>query len=131
VFTCPECGGTLWELEEGKVLRYRCHTGHSFSVESLLLQQDGKLENALWNAARVMQEKAVLRRHLAHRVSKQGLKIVAASYLEQAKEAESNAATIRRLADEGPIQSPPQPDVKRKHQRQKSKKRRTGKQGES
>src|SRR5262249_23748837 len=36
VLTCPECGGTLWELEEGKVLRFRCHTGHSFSVESLV-----------------------------------------------------------------------------------------------
>jgi two-component system chemotaxis response regulator CheB len=29
-FTCPDCGGTLWELNEGSLVRYRCHVGHSF-----------------------------------------------------------------------------------------------------
>src|SRR6185437_4874084 len=28
-FTCPECGGALWELRGGKLLRFRCHVGHS------------------------------------------------------------------------------------------------------
>ena len=27
-FTCPECGGALWELRDGKLLRFRCHVGH-------------------------------------------------------------------------------------------------------
>src|ERR1051325_2632228 len=34
--TCPECGGTLWEAHEGKVLRFHCHTGHSFSAGTML-----------------------------------------------------------------------------------------------
>jgi two-component system chemotaxis response regulator CheB len=28
--TCPDCGGALWEIEEGRGLRYQCHTGHRY-----------------------------------------------------------------------------------------------------
>src|SRR5262249_52473712 len=33
-FTCPTCHGALWELTEGDLLRFRCHTGHAFGAES-------------------------------------------------------------------------------------------------
>lgn len=33
--TCPDCGGSLWEINESKPLRYRCQTGHAFSARSL------------------------------------------------------------------------------------------------
>jgi two-component system chemotaxis response regulator CheB len=35
VFACPECGGTLWELHDDDLLRFRCRVGHAFSAESL------------------------------------------------------------------------------------------------
>ena len=35
-FTCPSCGGALWELHEGHHLRFQCRTGHAWSPESLL-----------------------------------------------------------------------------------------------
>ena len=35
-FTCPECHGALWELQEDGLLRFRCRVGHAFSAESLL-----------------------------------------------------------------------------------------------
>ena len=36
VFGCPECGGTLWELQEENLLRFRCRIGHAYSSDSLL-----------------------------------------------------------------------------------------------
>ena len=35
-FTCPDCHGALTQLIEGKLIRYRCHTGHTYTVSALL-----------------------------------------------------------------------------------------------
>ncbi|GAB3857506.1 chemotaxis protein CheB [Hymenobacter terrigena] len=55
--TCPDCGGNLWEVDQGKVLRYRCHTGHAFNAESLLHNSQQQLEETLWVALRMMEER--------------------------------------------------------------------------
>jgi two-component system chemotaxis response regulator CheB len=33
VLSCPDCGGIMWEIEEGRLLRYRCHTGHAYAAD--------------------------------------------------------------------------------------------------
>ena len=33
--TCPECHGAMQEIRDGALVRYRCHTGHAFTLESL------------------------------------------------------------------------------------------------
>ena len=63
--TCPECGGTLWELHEGKVLRFLCHTGHEFSSANLGEAQHTVVENAMWVALRALKERAMLLKKLA------------------------------------------------------------------
>jgi two-component system chemotaxis response regulator CheB len=55
--TCPDCGGSLWELNHGKVLRYRCHTGHAFTADVLLRNTQESLEESLWVALRMMEER--------------------------------------------------------------------------
>jgi len=35
VFTCPDCNGTLWELQEGDLLHFRCRMGHAFSDDGM------------------------------------------------------------------------------------------------
>ncbi|PSR53112.1 chemotaxis protein CheB [Adhaeribacter arboris] len=47
-YSCPECGGGLWELNQGKVTRFRCHSGHAYNEESLLQNMNSALEETLW-----------------------------------------------------------------------------------
>jgi two-component system chemotaxis response regulator CheB len=57
-FSCPECGGGLWETTEGGVTRFRCRTGHGYAFESLLADQGDAVEAALWSALRTLEERA-------------------------------------------------------------------------
>ncbi|MDB5581178.1 MAG: Protein-glutamate methylesterase [Bradyrhizobium sp.] len=56
-FTCPDCGGSLFELHDKNPLRFRCHTGHGFSIRTLASTQEEIAENALWSGIRALQER--------------------------------------------------------------------------
>jgi two-component system chemotaxis response regulator CheB len=83
VFSCPECNGALWELEEG-VLQYRCHVGHMFSSESLKHAQGASIEQSLWSALRALKESAALDQRLAARALEHQLDQAAERYRESA-----------------------------------------------
>lgn len=65
--TCPDCGGSLWQMNEGNRLRFRCHTGHAYSAEALLEQSQHSLEETLWVALRMMEERKNLLTNMASR----------------------------------------------------------------
>ena len=44
---CPDCHGTMQEIREGGLVRYRCHTGHAFTLEALRLAQGESWERTL------------------------------------------------------------------------------------
>jgi two-component system chemotaxis response regulator CheB len=56
-FNCPGCGGVLWEVDKGIVTRYRCHTGHAYTAASLLAEQTMKIEETMWTALRMFEER--------------------------------------------------------------------------
>jgi two-component system chemotaxis response regulator CheB len=60
--TCPECGGLLWRIRDPRPLRYRCHTGHAYSVRSLDEAIAQRTEDALWKAIRAVNERMVFAR---------------------------------------------------------------------
>jgi len=62
---CPECNGVLWEMRDAKPRRFRCHTGHAFTAASLIYTQRTKMDEALWNALRAMEERVALLRSMA------------------------------------------------------------------
>jgi two-component system chemotaxis response regulator CheB len=56
-FNCPGCGGVLWKMGEGALLRYRCHTGHAYTAQVLLTEQTKKIEETMWIALRMFEER--------------------------------------------------------------------------
>jgi two-component system chemotaxis response regulator CheB len=100
IFTCPDCGGVLWQSAEGPVLRFRCHVGHAFAPEVLLSQKSEELETALWSSLRLLKEKATLTLQLANRTrsSGNGKTAQAADRIaEQAELDERHARMIQEL----------------------------------
>ena len=95
-FTCPECHGALWELEDGDLVRFRCRVGHAFAPDSLVAYQNGHVEEALWTAYRALEETVALSARLAARAEKSGLVDVAKRYREKSEDAAIRAATIRK-----------------------------------
>src|SRR5688572_7699933 len=63
-FTCPDCGGSLWEIKEPGLVRYRCHVGHGFTADSLRDGMEEKLEETLWSALRAIEEGIALRKRM-------------------------------------------------------------------
>ncbi len=97
IFTCPDCGGVLWEINEGNVIRYRCHVGHLYTSTSMLSKQSEALEAALWTAVRALEESASLSRRLATRMRNHQQTTTAARYEKQADDAEQRAGLIREV----------------------------------
>jgi two-component system, chemotaxis family, protein-glutamate methylesterase/glutaminase len=90
MMTCPDCGGVLWQLNGDGFPRFRCHTGHAFSSLQLLEGQSAKIEETLWRALRMFEERRNLLRTI-HQTS-----ATTPSVAERIKDSEVD---IRRLRD--------------------------------
>jgi two-component system chemotaxis response regulator CheB len=94
-FSCPECNGVLWEETEGDVPRFRCRTGHQFSLETLLAAQSDSIEAALWSAVRALEERSAMLRRIAQRLSARGSPSAAFRYARQADQGIQHALALR------------------------------------
>jgi two-component system chemotaxis response regulator CheB len=92
---CPECGGALWPVEEAGVPRFRCRIGHAYSEDTLVDEQGVMLENALWSALRVLEERVQLLRRMAARAMTSGHTRSSEAFLAKAHDAERQAEIIR------------------------------------
>lgn len=96
-FTCPECHGTLWEMHESDLPRFRCRTGHAYSAESMLAEHNESMEAALWAAVRSLEESSTLSRRLAERARSHNHFIVERKFNNKADETDRQANLIRDL----------------------------------
>ena len=87
----------MWEVDDEHVLRYRCHTGHAFNADALESGQSSAVENALFAALAVLEEKAQLSRVLAARFRSRDSETLAMRYDEQVAQADENARAIRAI----------------------------------
>ena len=71
-YNCPDCNGVLWEIEDGPLTRYRCHTGHAYTTRALEQQQDEMLERSLFDSLRACRERVNFVRNLTERKPDKG-----------------------------------------------------------
>jgi two-component system, chemotaxis family, protein-glutamate methylesterase/glutaminase len=96
-YSCPGCGGVLWELQDGELLRFRCRVGHGYSSETLTAEQATAVEQALWTALRALEEQAGVRRRVADRMRRVGHLTSAHRFDERVRDLEEQARSIRDL----------------------------------
>lgn len=99
VLACAECGGGLTEIYEGKMMRFRCHTGHAFTAESLLVDQGEALDRALLSALKTLEERAAMWTRMADRSEDSGNRRSALRMKEQADISKTEAEMIRTLLE--------------------------------
>jgi two-component system chemotaxis response regulator CheB len=92
-YNCPNCGGVLWELATPGRKRYRCHTGHSFTRQTLLTSQSEKIEEVLWISLRMFEE----RRNLLTSLMKTESGAVKRSHASRLKDTEGYIERIRAM----------------------------------
>jgi two-component system chemotaxis response regulator CheB len=97
-FVCPDCGGTLFELNDKKPIRYRCHTGHAFTLRNLAFAQENITDSALWTSLRTLQEKEAVLRRFAESVAR----AEAADASREADELAAASATLRQVLERAP-----------------------------
>src|SRR5215208_2643457 len=93
VYSCPDCGGVLWQVDQGNLVEFECHTGHQWTADGLMVAKSRALEQAVMEAVRGLKEKSMLLRQLAARSdphSETTMRLV-----EQADQDEENARLLR------------------------------------
>jgi two-component system chemotaxis response regulator CheB len=96
---CPECGGGLWELSRVRPARFRCHTGHAYTLRSLEHAMNQTTEDALWSAVRALQERAVVKRRTAE--ANRELHNATEAHADETRgnQDEAQAVELRKLID--------------------------------
>ncbi len=95
-YTCPECHGVLSAIKEGMRIRYRCHTGHAFSADSLLEALTENIEHSIWNAIREMEESVIFLNHMGDHLAEINQPHLAAIYFKKANEVMERIKLLRQ-----------------------------------
>jgi two-component system, chemotaxis family, protein-glutamate methylesterase/glutaminase len=95
--TCPECSGALVSIQEDKLIRYRCHTGHAYTANSLLVDVTKTVEESLWKSVRSLEEMVILLEQSARKFTEINDEQASRLFYEKARETRERAATTREL----------------------------------
>ncbi len=95
--TCPSCGGPLTVMEDETLVHYRCRTGHSFTIDSLNEGQEQQLEETLWVALRVLDERLALLKKMIDDYERKGLDMLAKTHQQKLEEVEGHTIHLKKL----------------------------------
>jgi two-component system chemotaxis response regulator CheB len=96
-YSCPACGGGLWEIKNGHVHRYRCHSGHTYTEHQLYLEKSIEIEKSLWIALRTLEEKRQLLTRIAIREEEQGLTTLSSDHYARAAEIARHIDILKKV----------------------------------
>ncbi|WP_437653274.1 chemotaxis protein CheB [Sorangium sp. So ce1182] len=96
-YTCPECHGVLVQLKEDGMTRFRCHTGHGYTLSTLLSEVTRHVEDSLWNAVRTIEESIMLMRHVSNHARDQGDVAHAELFDTKVAQASERVGQIRKV----------------------------------
>jgi two-component system chemotaxis response regulator CheB len=101
-------------VQEGKMLRFKCRVGHSFSAETMADSQDEAVERALWAALRSLEERVDLTKRLAERAAQGRHPMAERHWRAQSEISAKNADILRKTlsATETPTELGEQHDPK-------------------
>jgi two-component system chemotaxis response regulator CheB len=108
--TCPACGGVLSQLKAKHPLRFRCQVGHAYTADALAKEQEGRVDEALRVALRIIEERAELVHRMAEDGRQYGRAAVARMYDARAAEYREYADLIRRVMLKSLDPGRPKPD---------------------
>jgi len=97
---CPQCHGVLLQLKEAGRIRFRCHTGHAYSAESLIAEIGEGIEDAMWNAIRALEEGRLLLQQMSTHLHDGPNAEVSRRLSAQAEEAHRHSEAIRELVSQ-------------------------------
>jgi two-component system, chemotaxis family, protein-glutamate methylesterase/glutaminase len=97
-FTCPECHGVLVRIAEGKMSRFRCHTGHAYSDSSLLEAVMESTGQMLWQVIRSFEESLMLLNHMGQHLKHAGDADRAGTFFSKARDLEKQSRTFHAAA---------------------------------
>jgi two-component system chemotaxis response regulator CheB len=95
MLACPECGGVLQQKTLNGVPQWRCQVGHRYSIESLVDEQAGSVEAALWTAVRALEERASLLERMADQCEARDQPRSARSFRRKSGEAHAQSELVR------------------------------------
>lgn len=98
-FVCPDCKGGLWAIDGTRPQRFRCHTGHAFTLRSLQHVQSDATDEALWHAIRGLQEKTLLLQALQASLAEEGQTARAAELQGRIELAHEQTEALRELVE--------------------------------
>jgi len=119
-FSCPECQGVLWEIDDENIHRFRCRVGHAYSPETLLANQSDAVEVALWAGLRALEENGALMTRMSKRMLEAGNAGLATRFRQQAEGALQRAATLRDLILDREPMTAAEPEMSRQLQSEMS-----------
>jgi two-component system chemotaxis response regulator CheB len=96
-YSCPDCGGALYEMVDENMIRFRCHTGHAYNSNDLYLRQTEELENTLWTALRMLEERKDLMKKMVKEESRKGWIKAAEMKLERIQELEEHTDRLKTI----------------------------------